>query len=362
MYLCSQTPKKLTIAILLCDRDFKYVPDLLQSISENVHITYEVVLIDNRSEYINEPLDFKNFKYFKFGYNARQLIGRKKAVELSSGNYIWFVDADDQILPIISDKQNLLEKNFDIISFNYFIDDTFSSNISEDLVEENLLDKELLREIGVPLWNKWIKKSVLESVEQFVPDNESASASEDTVLVMGSLKYSKKLFKCGEVFYRFNAQRSMSAALCYKTVNEYERIIYGHTSAMKVMNTIFADEEKKAFLFDDIMIEDCAFFINKLLYCDDTIIEDCVKLVSEYFSKSEIIKAYKKYVLYTKEWTKRKYIVVRNCFQKLFPKNTNDFIFINVIKDFIPNPDGSGEMKCIHTERTELLPDFSSDY
>lgn len=350
---------KLSIAILFCDKDYIYIPHLLSQIQTNVHVDYEIILIDNRDTFSRVPLEIGNSIYFSFGYNARQVQGRKKAVELATGDYIWFVDADDEVLKVSQEMNNDLSQNYDIITFGHelFFDaetPTVNTVYDEDEVCTNILDGQLLDSIGLPCWNKWIKKSVLEQVESHVPENVDAIASEDSLLVIGSLKYGNTLLKKTCCMYKNRIDRSTSAAVHYYSSEVFSRIIYGHSESAEIILSMLTDEDKSKIGYEDMLEKDCAFFIERLIACEPSIRSECIEIIGRYFTIDVITSSWRNNAWILPQWTKESFLDIREKFQTAYPNNAQDFISINTITHWTLDENGNRVIRDI--EQTENLP------
>ena len=109
---------KLSIVILFCDKDVKYLNDLLKQLEGHVFCEHEIVLIDNRTEDKTEiSTKYKIVKPIK---NIYLFEGRRVGFENSSGDYIWFVDVDDEIIGDVYEDD--FNQQTDVIQFYYDAD------------------------------------------------------------------------------------------------------------------------------------------------------------------------------------------------------------------------------------------------
>ena len=67
----------LTLGILFCDRDITYLQDLLESIAQQVHVPYEIILLDNRTDTTSDISFLDSYTVLnKEQGNIYQLAGR----------------------------------------------------------------------------------------------------------------------------------------------------------------------------------------------------------------------------------------------------------------------------------------------
>lgn len=341
----------LSIVILFCDKDFKYLKDVLQQIKNNVEVKYEVVLIDNR-EKNKQKLDFDlDYKYYSFGYNARQVQGRKKGIELAEGDYIWFVDADDHIRNVDSELEDLQEKGYDIIVFGKYKHDT---------VYDNLLSVENLYNVGAQLWNKWIKTSLLRTVEEQIPTDIICSTSEDSLLVIGCMKYGHTIFFQPQEIYRYFQLRSDWWPLEITDAKVYRDRIVGYDDIRNLIDKMLTDSEKEKIGWSNNLNGDLWNYIEKLKYCSPKVIPDCVDFIIEYFDRDSIIRAWES--MYNDDnWDRDCFVAARDEFIKRFPENENSFRASQTIKYY--TLDDEGKEYCYKTDIIEeKIPACISDW
>lgn len=102
----------ITVAIVVCDRDARLPPYCLCDVEEKVHIPHEVIVFDNTEkeniEIASLPLAMTGgvkvlhptFGEKEYKVNLWQLEVRRQLILAMNGDWIWFVDPDDEVMPI----------------------------------------------------------------------------------------------------------------------------------------------------------------------------------------------------------------------------------------------------------------------
>lgn len=127
----------ITVGIAFCDKDYFLVPALLRMVERRMKVDHEVVTVDNRDD---RSVDIGFEPTFAFGRNASAIQARKKICELSRGEHIWYVDADDYIIGDVD-----FETEADICEFMY--NDIYG-----------------VREHADALWNAFIRRDIVAKV------------------------------------------------------------------------------------------------------------------------------------------------------------------------------------------------------
>lgn len=334
----------LSIIILFCDKDYQYLKGIIKDIKEKVRANYEIILIDNRDKEKDKKLDIGDSDVicYHFGYNAAQVQGRKKGIELANGKYIWFIDVDDNINDV--DCSYLMDTDYDMIVFNSNRDFCFKGN---------LVDKNIYTEVYVALWNKWIKTDILKKVETLISPDLNGSASEDVMLVAGSLKYGNSIIFTKERIYEYNQNTS---TWCCNSINDFatfQRLINGYDVVLDCMKKILSDKEIASLGVMD-PVRDCANFLRRIAVCDYSIISQCIDLLSKYFHKEYIVRAWKQNLTIS-VYDKEKWIFTKNILQNKFPEKFDDFTYVSkrVHYKII-----DGKRVFDKEEKVEILPPF----
>lgn len=309
--------KKLSIIVLFCDKDKQYIPELLKQIRAKVKIPHEVVLIDNCTDPIEPEGD--DFKYYAFGYNAYQTMGRKKGVELASGDYTWFVDADDELLTVSAEDVKLLEENNDLVVFNVRGLNLTCPEIEKDfVVEGDLLQPIFYRAIVKTLWNKWIRTGILRKVEKAIPKNSNTCALEDSLLWLGSLFYGKRMKFTTKAFYLNRFDRGYTGRKTVDSVEAYKLHTRGFVENRDIISKNFL-VNRPAIARD---VKCTTWYMSRLLVlpskemleeCIDIYLKDCIS------DKKTLVEDFENvYFFYSKKRAKQ-YDWLLAAFQKRYP-------------------------------------------
>lgn len=276
----------LTIAILFCDKDCYKIVSLVDSISKYKNtLDFEILLFDNR-ENNKDLLKFNNnVKVFSKGKNLYQLQGRKYLIKKATGKYIWFVDGDDEIkdLNIDINKYCILSMNYDIIYFNNYCDNKKIYNMGNKTItyiKNNILDTKVF---NVVLWNKWIKTSILKKLLKYIPSNIKVVGGEDVIFSVGALKYFKSGIFIPNYIYNFTSKDSISRKVEISDLNDYKHLMIGHQYYIKILNKIFTKKEKSKLNLNNLILNDCYFYLQKASGCELPIIKEALDILFQEF-------------------------------------------------------------------------------
>lgn len=300
----------LTLGILFCDRDITYLQDLLESIAQQVHVPYEIILLDNRTDTTSDISFLDSYTVLNKGQgNIYQLAGRKKIIENATGDFIWFIDCDDSLFEIDESFNEILKSRFDFISFSFRIkysDSELFNEVQEKVIDGNLLLPEA-NNSPCCLWNKWIRTSVLRQVIQFIPDTARVSASEDLIYVLGALKYSQSQLQCSKYIYTFNSDFSCSGLNDYSgQIEKFRRCIFGLTEANTIIKSLMSESDLLS-LEIDIEKSDCLFFLRKVFKTiNKTDQQQMLEIIKNNFSENVINETWNT-LLFSEEMTVKEF-------------------------------------------------------
>lgn len=354
----------ITIGILFCDKDFKYIENLIALIKEKVLIPYELIFFDNRND-ISEDISFLNeYKVLNTGNgNKFQVEGRKSIIQEAKGNYIWFIDADDEPLKIDDSFNDLLELNYDLFSFNYEKDfnpeicDVYKEDqLFEKTFTDNLCYRDAYQLLVNVLWNKWIKTEVLKKASELIPSNTNIIANEDLMLLLAVLKSAQTEYRSCKFIYKNNSLRGSSGIDDYSgNLEKYERCIFGINEATEIIEGFLTPEEKSNLNLNDIKLQDCVFFTEKIAFTtDEETRNKMFEILENTFSKETISATWKQYLVNGWKFNKQQYEILVN----LLFQNDYDLFEYSEIETIYIYDDGTTETKI---EKELIKPFFLMD-
>lgn len=227
---------KLTIGITFSDKDCARMSHLLKQIEQRVRISHEVITIDN-----TEKGRMKPYVTYSFGYNAYQYAARAKIIELAQGEYIWFIDGDDDITGTI----NKFSYTEDIIVFSFITDVIGIAPVTPQVIKENIFVFDTCRPFYAALWNKFIKRSLF--CEQYETDLKIVMG-EDSLWLYRALKHAKSVRVVDDIWYR--QYIGISNKLENVTMSDLEHILIGHDDLERLMKKELGEEFSREALKD----------------------------------------------------------------------------------------------------------------
>lgn len=207
----------LTIAILFCDNDVDNLQSLVESVESKVTLSHEILLIDNRDDKSAEiPSGYEVLTLEK---NIGQYDARLEAVSKCNGDYIWFIDGDDDVFEIDESFVEVAENGGDVIYFCVEDKDGEASELNSASRVINLLCRDN-KTVTYPtdeysiyiasfvyicaLWQTWIKREhFINCLEKF-PRGYNWKHNEDLFVLSTLLVNSQNITWCNKVIYQYN--------------------------------------------------------------------------------------------------------------------------------------------------------------
>ena len=290
---------ELTIAVLFCDKDVEKVLSLCEQIENKVKIAHEILLIDNRDD---KSLELPNYETLVLEKNIGQYDARLKAVEKCNGKYIWFIDADDDILQIDEMFTEITDKESDLVYFCTQDNDGEKAYLNEPSKMIELLcgDNDsvtystdelslyIASFIGVcGLWQAWIRKDFFVNCLKIFPKNHEWKHNEDRFTLSLLLVNSKTITWCSKAIYIYNIGQSNYQ---WSNVIPYERFNY----LLKDYKSLDEEGQKLLGKYYELLFPktDCyAFMMSGIINCTDENIDEHLKLIIDILGKEWVCNA-----------------------------------------------------------------------
>lgn len=316
--------KKLTIISLFCDKDFQFLPSLLDNIDKKVICDFELILVDNREEFKNTEIPaisifqkYHSCKVLSRGYNLCQLSSKKYALSYAVGEYVWFIDGDDEIEDTVSNIiLNICES--DIIVYNYRCnfskDEICYEEISNNYqVLKNLnsfRNNDYLKKVTPTCWNKWFKKSLLDSVFTTIPDNIKVSCNEDVFICSASLNRANSIQEIPFYVYCNFAYRGISNNKYIDSLEKFKIIFTGWEESMELFKKEFPND-CALFSYMSKRNNDILYFLRRVKASSKELWSEELDFLNKVFNSTELIEASHKI----------KDIVLQSFIKKYFSEN-----------------------------------------
>lgn len=284
---------KLSIVVLMCDKDYKEAEKLIKRINERVKINHEIVICDNREKRIDYKFDGQGAKIFRPGKNLYVFEGRRQAVlQMCKGEYIWFVDADDDICPV--EKFGYDE---DLVCFNYW---AMSKGMTEPLScgepyfvsytadRGNFFCYSWRAVCKNMVWNKFYRRDVLLGIYRQLPDGLEINFVEDTLLntlVLGSVKNIRFL---RDYFYIYYFESGDTTKEKYDDLSVLVRAFVGFDTALGLLQTLLSAEKQDitGISAGGFYAGSALFFLKKILACTESIRSQFVDFCEKYYTRA----------------------------------------------------------------------------
>lgn len=257
---------KLSIGIIVCDKDYNHLSSLLKQIIEKVIVEHEVIVIDNREQYVNEPVSWT--PTYQFGYNAYQFAARAKVIEHAKGEYIWFIDGDDELVDTI----RAIPYDEDIIVHSNYSDPIGLVRHENKVYTKDLFTYPVSGVFEVILWNKFIKRSLFQT--QFPPIK--IVTNEDALWYYSALKNAKSVRTIDKIYYHHTIGLANKKA--HVTEAEMRHLITGYAEMRRLMRDLIEDDE----FYRKVIIDVNVYLLHYLEWTDepDIIGHICMSLLT----------------------------------------------------------------------------------
>tara|TARA_Y100001970_G_scaffold294295_1_gene449987 strand:+ start:12778 stop:14046 length:1269 start_codon:yes stop_codon:yes gene_type:complete len=223
---------RLSIIIPIYNSE-KYLQNCLKSICQQITKEIEIILVNDASKDGSVKIcnsfkkNFQNIKLINLKKNSGVSFARNIGIKMSSGEYLCFIDSDDEILP--KSLKNILDhiKNFD---FNLFVLRNFvlrtkkvsSKNKSFELIPNDLNNSIMY---STNCWNFIINKNFLNRKKIFF---KNLKVTEDWVFVIDLLCSNKdyKIIKKPVYLHRMFEPNTLGKKAGYLIAVSRLKVIY----------------------------------------------------------------------------------------------------------------------------------------
>lgn len=197
----------------------QYIRECIESILSQTFSNIECLLIDDGSKdssgVICDEYALKDKRVrVVHQENGGEMAARAAGVRISSGQYLYFVDADDKIMPdTLTSMLSYMKENVDIVAFENQYDGTFSMpDYAKALLSFRLL----------AVWGKLYRRNLFDEYVLGVPS--SFKVGEDFLTNLRILKNIKGSIICKPQYkYLYNRQNQESVQRKHRNSYAYER-------------------------------------------------------------------------------------------------------------------------------------------
>lgn len=307
------TKYTFAIGIIICDKDYKYLNDLISNIKNNIDGSYHIIIYNNCDKLYDElqSRTIPNATILANTYkhkNARQVYARKEITEIAYSmniDYIWFIDGDDSVIDVKLDE---IPYYTDIIVFPYTTDGNMAGWCP--LKEEGAFKVELTlthsEYIERPLWCKFIKTDIYKKAYDMIDAKNlpPISCSEDTLASVLSMKFAKTISKYNKTIYYHNVSRSNSDSPDTH-LNDIEQSTIGIKEFLTLLDALFTKEEFSSLRLDLLKFGTISWVVDRI--CNIQNQQELQQALKSFNKKlgPKYIKQYLKHVKQTKQYDKK---------------------------------------------------------
>ena len=293
---------EISIVVCLGDRNGNNFQKLYDNIVAVMKDNFELVVVDNRTNR-SVSIDFTQrfITYVSNDTNTRQLHGRMLGFKASHGDYIWFIDDDDEIVarpPVIKDMDMAVLqahiKDFNDPDnkkgFNWYTIDIHAPLVYHKylIFDLNDLDSKM---VGVLLWRKLIRRSILEDAYNTLcsaGDITGISHNED-VIITRMFTYNNRylsIYFYNAIYYNYDISSSTcSINAKVDSSNKIEPALVGYDKGWRILYALIPSDEVHYRRQADLWFRLCMLISWRTT---DTIRLDCFNLLKRYTHKSSL--------------------------------------------------------------------------
>ncbi|MEN8076854.1 glycosyltransferase [Clostridioides difficile] len=198
-----------------------YIGKCIDSVINQSYENIEIIIIndgslDKSEDIINRYVELDNRINYIEQENLGPSVARNNGIEKSTGDYIMFVDSDDNINKFYVEKllKKILNKNYDIACCGYIDESKYGIiNLNDFWNGNDSLDKEefiscVCNGVGGVLWGKVFKRETI--IRNNIRMNPDLFMSEDLIFILEYCQYSNSFGVINENLYYYNRMNDNS--------------------------------------------------------------------------------------------------------------------------------------------------------
>ena len=216
----------------------KYIQRCIEGIEKNEDIELEIIIINDGSidsslEEINKILSkYNNIIFFNNSKNYGVSYSRNLGIKYATGDYIGFVDVDDEIEHNMFTKLVgcAIENQSDVVVCNYIEISENKKNIVNSkykykhtsLDQYNSLKNYLIDYISPAVWDKIYKKDIIKKIKF----DEQFSIGEDILFCLEVFLNSTKVTFINESLYKYNQNNNSTMHNLSHFLFDFKKILF----------------------------------------------------------------------------------------------------------------------------------------
>lgn len=263
------TNKNITCGVLFYERDQDYVLSLVEKLNER----FSVIVWDDRddkSKKIKFPVNVTVLN--EDGYKHMAYYARRKVIEATETEFLWFVDADDDFNTNI-----YIDTAYDVNAYSLrYIYDESCKNYKDYVLQNceyrgvlwNDINSHINTAIIGTLCNKIIKTSIYKKAISVLPEYDNISAEEDTLLFAAVRKFATSMRTHPDILYLYHSYRGRVGLINYTNkVDMFRSAIKGLKKFPEIITLLGDETELKKAGYEKY--EGILGFINKRIAIQD---------------------------------------------------------------------------------------------
>lgn len=276
----------------------EFLEETINSVLNQSFSNWELIMVNDcstdngRAICENYSIKDKRIKLFDNKKNEGPYNSRLKGVNLSTGNYILFLDSDDLLsFDALDELSSIISKeNPNVVLFEYTRDTKqLGINSPNKIVDDCIITNSLILRylfvdnVSLNLWTKCYKRSLFDKTYEKC----AMRYSEDSLFLFNTVLSAEKMIVTNKmlIFYREN-NKSITHHLTYQEVEDAwitYNIIFSRLFELKVFDGIFLSEKVVEnicwALFMVVWLSDSSEYPNAYINIRDTFVYKCIENV-----------------------------------------------------------------------------------